>query len=275
MAQLLAASFRPSVRSRCQTKLCSRQLERRNFHKTSYNVWHVNRESRIAAVAAGIFNRATSHNAAGSKDSMLHSGVDSGSELPTLEAMGPFAISRAVNGLALCNRFLEKPKDPSALPSSHRVAFMPANRVFVKRTDMEKPNPLEREEDELRRSVELSLRLVSPPSRPAAAQDPGIDIINVASRTDVLRLSGLVFSRWCETQNRVSPPVILQALGPRCISNMVRALALTWERSTRSHEVGDDSSEPGFFCLPSHIQLSDDAPGQYSGLQCELLSPGH
>merc|ERR1711865_954885 len=104
-------------------------------------------------------------------------------------------------------------------------------------------------------------RLVHSPSRPSSTKDPSIDVINVAARTDVRRLSGMVFARWSEGQEvSSSPPVLLQAMGPQCINTLVRALALTWQKSARSHEVDEAGTEPGFFSLPSHIRLADDAP---------------
>lgn len=251
-----------------QPKLTCRELQRRSFNRVSFGVWHVKQETKVPALAAALFGRTMNETA----KSAASTGVDGEPGLVLLEAMGAPALSRAMNAMALCNRFLERPKEPSIQPSSFRVAFVPVNHVFVRRTDADVGNPLERGPDELRRSVKLQLRLVPCPSRGRGGQDSNVDVIKVAAQTNVTRLSGTLAARWAESQEiSASPPVLLQAMGPGCINTMVRALALSWQKSARCHEADGGDSQPGFACLPSHIQLPDDAEGKFSAVQCELL----
>merc|ERR1712129_281706 len=127
--------------------------------------------------------------------------------LPKLEAMGASALSRAMNAMALCNRFLERPQEADVAPLLFRVAFVPVNHVFVRRTDQEVSNPLERGPDELRRSVQLQLQLVPHTSRGNGGQDSHVDVVKVAVKTDVRRLSGMLSARWAESQEvGASPP---------------------------------------------------------------------
>lgn len=195
-------------------------------------------------------------------------------KLPTLEAMGAFGISRALSGMALCNRLLENPEDGCAVSSSHRplrVAFKPIVRVFVLRSDNAEPNPLDRSPDEIRKCMELQLRLVHSPLKLSRLEQGDVDIIRVAAKTDLRRLGGMIYQRWCEyEEDSTSPMVTVQAMGPKSTSTMVRALALSWQKSARSHD--GDVSEAGFVCLVSHIQLpDDDKENLYSPVQCELI----
>lgn len=303
--------------------------------------------SRTASLAGAIFSRLPDRNrncllAAVSDGPCLSGtpsphptwkGEDEGNDkarrvppLPPLEAMGPTAISRAVNAIALCNRFImERDRcdrreiaaggaaagsGTTAAPVRF-VAFVPSVRVFVDREGRESRPDLPAE-FELRRSMRMHLRLVSPPqllvaaaagSAEAAGVAPGSDVIRVALKTDPRRLSGLISSQWSRFEDGRSLPraaVLVQAMGPRCIDKMVWALAMAWQRSSRAPSFeegeGDLPSEVGFSCLPTHIELpcggitsGGGGPLQeevaaagagrqtrhrlYSGVQCELIEP--
>jgi len=107
------------------------------------------------------------------------------------------------------------------------------------------------------------------------------DIIRVAAATDILRLSGLITSRWSQMELGFlrGSGVFLQAMGPRSIDKMVRALAMSWQKSARRYE--GDVSEVGFACLPMHIPLPPADRGaaggsshkRFSGVQCVLVPP--
>eukprot|EP00931_Biecheleriopsis_adriatica_P066602 TRINITY_DN40921_c0_g1_i1.p1 TRINITY_DN40921_c0_g1~~TRINITY_DN40921_c0_g1_i1.p1 ORF type:complete len:306 (-),score=47.76 TRINITY_DN40921_c0_g1_i1:31-948(-) len=192
---------------------------------------------------------------------------------PILEAMGDDAISRAINAVALCNRHLDAGSKGGASGNvESRLAFAPMVRVFVQRGAGSEPEDLAH----VRRSMQLQLRKV-----PASVLQPlqnwpkeePIDVLRVAKTTDLRRLSGLVSSRWEQHEAGLPEPVVLQAMGSRSITTMVRALAAAWQKSARAHE--GESGHAGFACLPQHLEMEGSGPSAlklYSGVQCLLLS---
>lgn len=249
-------------------------------------VWYIKRDSRVGSVAGFLLDHARGRPGA-SPDSALDKEVmDDTSNatqqrisleprsLPPLEAMGPTAIARAMNAIALCNRYLARDCASDPPTKQLRVVFVPSFRVFVQRP--EDGQSTRSGDGQLRRSVQLHLRtLHCTPYEGApgtAVDDEDDDLIRISVQTDVRRLSGLVSNRWSDARDgRNSSAVVLQAMGPRCINTLVRALAMSWQRSARGHE--GDASEAGFACLPTHIQQPDDASDTFSCLQCELIPP--
>jgi len=237
----------------------------------SRHVWLVYEDSKVATLAGALCRHVR--------------GASRGSMLPTLEAMGPVPISRAVNAVALCNRMLDASSGPG-LEAEHigRLAFAPAVRVFVQR-EREDVTRLVQGPEHLghsvpsqhpsnvvapRRTMQLHLRLAFRGSREPR---PDEDIIRVSGRTDLVRLSGLISTRWAVVEAQVAESdVLVQALGPTSINIMVRAFAMSWEKAARSYDGG--FHEAAFACLASHMPLVDgkaNQAGRYSGVQCMLV----
>lgn len=226
-----------------------------------------------------------------------------GSALPLLEAMGQGPINRAVNAVALCNRFLEG-------RDCGRLAFVPVVRLFVQHPDAPGAageDAADADGGELgrdaspRRAMRFHLRLLPPPRAAGAEPRAGDDVIRVATVTDVVRLSGLISSRWANAEAGIDVSgIYLQAMGARCIDTMVRALAMSWQKKARSYEGAYE--EAGFACLPTHMALPASggaaggaagggaaqassssassvlpgaplSPGRFSGVQCWVMPP--
>lgn len=230
-------------------------------HAQRDSVWFVTAESRVAALAGAIFSCTAA-------PSDGHTAT-----LPALEAMGPAAISRAVNALALCNRFVERN------PGRPWVTFVPSFRIFLHEMPSKggEALPGQADDSEIRCSVRLRLEMEPREAEHVSfgRDTAGVDVIRVASKTDHKRLSGLVTTRW-DRQLHGEDPVVMQAMGARCIETMVRTLAMAWQTSAREAEVGEDC----FRCLVSHLALEDqggdggpDRPQRFSGVECWLVAP--
>lgn len=251
----------------CWTELLPR---RRTVHSgpggAGASAWLVYADTRIATLAGSLCRCAAN-----------------GSTLPHLEAMGPLPISRAVNAVALCNRMLDS--RPGCEPERvGRVAFSPAIRVFVQRgrsgaaaargalEDDEPDLPGQQSGAAPRRTMQLHLRRVPRTSRVPRDDE---DVIRTSKSTDIVRLSGLISTRWANVEADVGEPdIIVQGMGPNSLNIMVRAFAMSWEKAARSYEGG--FTEAAFSCLPSHIALEGDVSaqaGRFSGVQCIVVPP--
>jgi len=248
-------------------------------------VWVVHENSRVAAVAGALRAATTAAGVGGAAASGAPATPSSPSSLPVLQAMGAGSISRAVNAVALCNRFLEEDGGSAGM---HRLAFVPVVKLWVQHWSTSRaavegqaaspseghvgeegeewrpPPPQDRREGPPaaapRRATRLHLRLV--PREAALLPGEGEDVIRVAAATDALRLSGLIATRWSQLELGISssPGVFLQAMGPRSIGTLVQALAMSWQKTARSYET--DIAEAGFAVLPTQLALPPGAaPG--------------
>eukprot|EP00927_Polykrikos_kofoidii_P036784 TRINITY_DN31037_c0_g1_i1.p2 TRINITY_DN31037_c0_g1~~TRINITY_DN31037_c0_g1_i1.p2 ORF type:complete len:321 (-),score=49.12 TRINITY_DN31037_c0_g1_i1:57-986(-) len=243
------------------------------------DLWFITAETNVASLAGALLSRITEPSSTTVK-------------MPVVEAMGSAAVSRALHGLARANRLLEGGGGAGTRENSEahpRLAFAPVLRMFVLREG----EKVFEENPTVRQSLRLQVSTLSVRSRPellgAPLQDGGADdrLIKVGSRTDVQRLGGLVASRWSRlafdrprrrdagaAAALAPPPLAVQAMGATSINNMVRALAVAWQRCARPIDIGDDEEEDeeelhraGFVCMP--IPLGP--PGDVSGVECKLV----
>eukprot|EP00928_Gymnodinium_smaydae_P039666 TRINITY_DN27044_c2_g1_i1.p1 TRINITY_DN27044_c2_g1~~TRINITY_DN27044_c2_g1_i1.p1 ORF type:complete len:303 (+),score=66.92 TRINITY_DN27044_c2_g1_i1:101-1009(+) len=246
-------------------------------------IWHVTAETRVAGLAGAIYHRAAAVPAP--------VGPNGGDvvNLPCLDAMGPAAISRALNGIALCNQYLQRHGERSGARRT-RVAFAPSIRHFAVRQEERARARDAGTEAHVRQSLQFALCQVDGASAAggaivsAAAADDD-DVLRVAAQTDPKRLAGLVVRRWQAARDPFNspPPLALQAMGPACINTMARALAVAWQRVARSvendEEDEEDEAEAAFCCVPVHLALRApgaeeevaSVPGRVSGLSCRIV----
>jgi len=223
----------------------------------SDDVWHIYNSSKTAALAGALFGRAVGW------DTSVRG-------LPTVEAEGRECVSRAMNALALCNRYLQSREELALL------AFVPILRTYVEKAGPHAgseagafPNIETVEDTRARYAVQLHLRYVQP-REPTGDED----VLRVASQTNAQRLAGRVDVRWRDVESGIGESnVVLNAMGPKSIDIMVCALATAWLRHARSYEGGYDVA--GFSCLPTHLAIPGRAADdqRYSGIQCVLCPP--